>query len=116
MRRILILAGTAEARQLAERLAERRDLAVTLSLAGRTAHPAAQPVPVRVGGFGGAEGLAAYLAQQRIDVLVDDTHPYAATMAAHAAEAAARTKVPIVALRRKAWTSLAGDNWTEADE
>jgi len=116
MRHILILGGTSEARQLAGRLADRRDLKVTLSLAGRTAHPAAQPVPVRVGGFGGAEGLAAYLAQQRIDVLVDATHPYAATMAAHAAEAAARTKVPIVALRRKAWTAIAGDNWTEADD
>ena len=68
---------------------------------------------MRVGGFGGADGLAAYLADQRIDVLVDATHPYAATMAAHAAEAAARMKVPIVALRRKAWTAIAGDNWME---
>jgi precorrin-6A/cobalt-precorrin-6A reductase len=116
MRHILILGGTSEARQLAGRLADRRDLKVTLSLAGRTAHPAAQPVPVRVGGFGGADGLAAYLVDQHIDVLVDATHPYAATMAAHAAEAAARIKVPIVALRRKAWAAIAGDNWTVVDD
>ena len=91
------------------------DLKVTLSLAGRTARPAAQPVPVRVGGFGGAEGLAAYLAAQRIDVLIDATHPYAATISAHAAEAAARASVPIVALRRPAWTAVAGDRWTEVE-
>jgi precorrin-6A/cobalt-precorrin-6A reductase len=61
MRQILILGGTAEARQLAGMLAKRADLKVTLSLAGRTATPAAQPVPVRVGGFGGPKGLADYL-------------------------------------------------------
>ena len=70
MRRILILGGTTEARLLAERLAARRDLAVTLSLAGRTANPLVQPVPVRSGGFGGAEGLAAYLTRERVDELI----------------------------------------------
>src|ERR1700730_18178052 len=87
MRRILILGGTTEARRLAERLAGRHDLAVTLSLAGRTATPAAQPVPVRIGGFGGAEGLAAHLATERVDVLIDATHPYAANISANAAHA-----------------------------
>jgi precorrin-6A/cobalt-precorrin-6A reductase len=115
MRHILILGGTSEARQLAGRLAGRSDLKVTLSLAGRTAQPAAQPVPVRVGGFGGTEGLAAYLTEQCIDTLVDATHPYAATIAAHAAAAAARAKVSIVALRRPAWTAVAGDRWIEVD-
>src|SRR5882757_693812 len=67
MRRILILGGTAEARQLAGRLSHRHDLEITLSLAGRTTAPAEQPVPVRTGGFGGADGLAAYLTDQRID-------------------------------------------------
>src|SRR5262249_28723898 len=69
MQRILILGGTAEARQLAQKLAGRDNFAVTLSLAGRTATPAPQGVPVRVGGFGGSKGLAQYLAAQRINVL-----------------------------------------------
>jgi precorrin-6A/cobalt-precorrin-6A reductase len=113
MRNVLILGGTSEARQLAGRLADRSDLKVTLSLAGRTAQPAAQPVPVRIGGFGGTDGLAAYLTAHRIGVLIDATHPYAATIAAHAAEAAARARIPIAALRRKAWTPTAGDRWIE---
>jgi precorrin-6A/cobalt-precorrin-6A reductase len=115
MRHILILGGTTEARQLAGKLAGRGDLAVVLSLAGRTARPAAQPVPVRVGGFGGAEGLAAHLAAERVDILVDATHPYAAVIAANAAEAARRTGVPLLALRRPPWVAAPGDRWTEVD-
>ena len=113
MKRILILGGTTEARQLAARLAQRRDLALTLSLAGRTANPAAQPVPLRIGGFGGADGLARHLAAQRIDVLIDATHPYAAIMAANAARAAAVAGVPLVALRRPSWSAVTGDRWIE---
>ena len=113
MRRVLILGGTAEARQLAGRLAKRDDLAVTISLAGRTAAPVPQPVPVRSGGFGGAEGLADYLARERIDALIDATHPYAATMAANAAHAAELAKVPLLALRRSPWFPREGDRWTE---
>ena len=93
--RILILGGTAEARGLAQRLASRSDIAVTLSLAGRTAAPAAQPVPVRIGGFGGADGLAEYLCTKRIDALVDATHPYAAIISANAARAAQAAGVPL---------------------
>jgi precorrin-6A/cobalt-precorrin-6A reductase len=113
---VLILGGTNEARQLAGCLKERSDLKVTLSLAGRTAHPAAQPVPVRVGGFGGADGLANYLASERIDVLIDATHPYADTIAAHAAIAAVRAKIPIVALKRPAWSAGSGDKWIEVED
>jgi precorrin-6A/cobalt-precorrin-6A reductase len=113
---ILILGGTAQARQLAERLAERADLAVTLSLAGRTAAPAPQPVPIRVGGFGGAEGLADHLAAQHIDILVDATHPYAAMISANAARAAERANVPLLALRRPAWVPVAGDRWIEVGD
>jgi precorrin-6A/cobalt-precorrin-6A reductase len=113
--RILILGGTTEARQLAGRLAARNDLDVTLSLAGRTAAPAAQPVPVRTGGFGGADGLADHLRAENIGALIDATHPYAATMSANAAAAAARTGIPLVALRRPGWTPVASDRWIEVD-
>ena len=113
MRRILILGGTTQARELAQRLAGRHDLAVTLSLAGRTAHPAAQPVPVRVGGFGGVQGLAAHLIAGRIDTLVDATHPYAAIISANAARAAQTAGVPLLALRRPPWVAVAGDRWRE---
>jgi precorrin-6A/cobalt-precorrin-6A reductase len=116
MRKILILGGTSEARQLAGRLAGRADLDVTLSLAGRTAKPAAQPVAVRLGGFGGADGLTQYLAGQRIDILIDATHPYAAAISANAAAAAAQTGTPILALRRPPWRAVAGDRWTEVDD
>jgi precorrin-6A/cobalt-precorrin-6A reductase len=116
MRRILILGGTTEARGLAAALAGRADLAVTLSLAGRTASPAAQPVPVRIGGFGGASGLAAYLVAERIDLLVVATHPYAAVIAANAAEAAPAAGVPLLALRRPPWVPVTGDRWREATD
>ena len=94
IRRILILGGTSEARRLAEALAGRSDLAVTVSLAGRTASVPPLPVPVRVGGFGGAAGLAVYLRAERIDVLIDATHPHAASISANAADAAKAAHSP----------------------
>jgi precorrin-6A/cobalt-precorrin-6A reductase len=114
--RILILGGTAEARGLARGLAGRSDLAVTLSLAGRTATPAVQPVPVRVGGFGGADGLADYLSAERVHALIDATHPYAAIISANAARAAQSTGVPLLALRRPPWIPIAGDRWIEVED
>jgi precorrin-6A/cobalt-precorrin-6A reductase len=113
MRRILILGGTTEARRLAARLAERADVAVTVSLAGRTTAPAAHAVPVRIGGFGGAEGLGQYLTAERVDALVDATHPYAAIISANAADAATAARVALLALRRPPWVALAGDRWIE---
>ena len=98
---------------LAAALARRNDCSVTLSLAGRTAEPAPQPVPVRRGGFGGAEGLARYLRDERIDVLIDATHPYAAVISANAAAAAREAGVKLLALRRPAWEKCAGDSWLE---
>jgi precorrin-6A/cobalt-precorrin-6A reductase len=115
MRRILILGGTAEARALAGALAERKDLTVRLSLAGRTAEPLPQPVPVRVGGFGGPEGLADYLRAERIGVLIDATHPYAAEISANAVAAAQAAGVKLIALRRPPWRKVQGDLWTEVE-
>ena len=114
--RVLILGGTWEARQLAERLGARREFAVTLSLAGRTATPAAVSVPVRIGGFGGAEGLARYVSAQHIEALVDATHPYAAAISANCANAARMTGVRFLALRRSPWAPVEGDRWTEVDD
>jgi precorrin-6A/cobalt-precorrin-6A reductase len=111
--RILILGGTAEARQLAAALADRLAFEVTLSLAGRTAHPLPQPVPVRIGGFGGADGLARYLRDERIDVLIDATHPYAAGISANACEAAEVAGVKLLAMRRPPWAKVEGDDWIE---
>ena len=111
--RVLILGGTAEARELASVLADRPEFNVTLSLAGRTASPLPHAVPVRSGGFGGADGLAATLRAERIAVLVDATHPYAAIMSANAVLAAASAGVDLLALRRAAWTRRSGDNWIE---
>ncbi|MDB5378218.1 MAG: cobalt-precorrin-6A reductase [Rubritepida sp.] len=112
---ILILGGTTEARELAALLAARGADAV-LSLAGRTVNPVAMPVPVRMGGFGGAEGLAAHLREAGIGALVDATHPYAATMSRHAAQAAAAADVLFLALRRAPWQPVPGDDWAEVAE
>src|SRR5271154_6703049 len=101
--RVLILGGTTEARALGERLAKRGDLDVTLSLAGRTAAPVPHAVPVRVGGFGGAAGLADYLVERRIAALLDATHPYATIISENAIAAACRTGVPFMTLRRLPW-------------
>ena len=115
-KKILILGGTAEARALAERLAPRGDLHVTLSLAGRTAAPARQAVPVRVGGFGGADGLADYLKREHVDVLVDATHPYASVISANAIVASRTTNVCLIALQRPAWRPVAGDHWIDVSD
>ncbi|WP_181704200.1 cobalt-precorrin-6A reductase [Chthonobacter albigriseus] len=114
--RVLVLGGTTEAIRLAQLLAERRDMEATLSLAGRTRDPAPQPIPMRVGGFGGPEGLATYLTENGIGALVDATHPFAARMSFNAAEAAATAGVPLAALTRAPWTPVPGDVWTEVDD
>jgi precorrin-6A/cobalt-precorrin-6A reductase len=113
---ILILGGTTEARALAERLATRADIAATISLAGRTAEPRPLPLPTRIGGFGGIEGLIDYLAKERIQLLVDATHPFANRISANAVEAAERANIALFALRRPAWEAVSGDKWTKVED
>jgi precorrin-6A/cobalt-precorrin-6A reductase len=111
--RILILGGTTEASALAVRLAGNPDFKPVLSMAGRTSDPRPLPVPTRIGGFGGAKGLARFLAHEGIEAVVDATHPFAAVMSRNAAEACARGHIPLLALRRPPWTPQEGDQWVE---
>jgi precorrin-6A/cobalt-precorrin-6A reductase len=113
--RILILGGTGEASALVRALAGRQDMSVVRSLAGRTAAPKAEPVPTRIGGFGGSEGLATYLHSEGIHRLVDATHPFAEVISRNAARAAALAGVPLLAIRRPAWSREPGDLWTEVE-
>jgi len=109
--RVLILGGTAEARALAAALAGVSGVRPVSSLAGRVRDPALPAGEVRIGGFGGAAGLADWLAAEAIAAVVDATHPFAATISWSAAQAAAATGVPILALRRPGWVQCAGDDW-----
>ncbi|NBF17061.1 cobalt-precorrin-6A reductase [Pseudomonas sp. 9.1(2019)] len=109
MKRILLLGGVTEALAMARRLGPQH----IYSLAGVGRVPADLPCEVRVGGYGGAEGLAQYIRQQRIDLLLDATHPYAAQISHNAVSAAALAGIPCWALRRPAWQPQAGDNWRE---
>ncbi|WP_433548999.1 cobalt-precorrin-6A reductase [Streptomyces sp. CA-294286] len=110
---ILVLGGTTEARRLAGLLVDTLPATtrVTSSLAGRVASPRLPPGEVRVGGFGGAEGLAAWLRTHEVDALIDATHPFAGTISFSAAAAAAQAHVPLLALRRPGWTPGEGDRW-----
>jgi precorrin-6A/cobalt-precorrin-6A reductase len=109
--RVLILGGTTEASALAELLAGDPRFEATLSLAGRTASPKPQPIATRIGGFGGADGLADFLDEQKIEAVVDATHPYAPRISANAVVACARTGTALASLVRPAWTPEAGDTW-----
>ncbi|MFD7133404.1 cobalt-precorrin-6A reductase [Streptomyces sp. NPDC059894] len=108
---VLLLGGTTEARELAAALAARPGVRVTSSLAGRVSRPGALAGDVRIGGFGGAEGLAAWLRERRVDAVVDATHPFAAGITANAARAAAATGCPLLVLRRPSWRPGPGDRW-----
>lgn len=116
--RLLILGGTTEAAALAHAAVEMFDarLAVTTSLAGRTEQPGPLPGAVRIGGFGGAAGLKDFLVEQRIDLLIDATHPFADQIARHAREAADAAEVPRLMLNRPPWRRHPLDRWIEVGD
>jgi precorrin-6A/cobalt-precorrin-6A reductase len=115
MVRALILGGTSEANLLATALAA-AGLDAIYSYAGRTQVPVNQPLPTRTGGFGGADGLAETIRQDRITHVVDATHPFAAEISRNAVVACAATNTPLIALERPPWTKMPGDRWIEVSD
>lgn len=115
--RLLILGGTGEAAALARGVVARfgDSVALTTALAGRTRNPGPIAGQVRIGGFGGAVGLAAYMIDQKVDCLIDATHPFAAAISRAARLAAQRTGVPRLVLRRPPWSRHPLDRWIEVD-
>lgn len=110
MTRILLLAGTGAARRLAARLVAGGHAPVA-SLAGATASPASYPCPLRIGGFGGAAGLARWIRAERPAAVVDATHPFATRISANAAAACAASGAPLLTLARPPWTARPGERW-----
>lgn len=111
----LVLAGTAESREVVDALKANLSIRLTASLAGATPDPAPLPVPTRMGGFGGAEGLAAYARDHGVGLLIDATHPFARQISRNAREAAMMTGIPCLRLERPPWTPQAGDKWRSFD-
>jgi precorrin-6A/cobalt-precorrin-6A reductase len=112
MTRALILGGTADASLLAAEIA-RAGIDAVYSYGGRTRAPADQPLPTRIGGFGGVSGLADYIRRENITHVIDATHPFAAEMSRNAVAACAETGTPLIALERAPWVKAPGDNWIE---
>ncbi|MCU1355866.1 MAG: cobK [Acidimicrobiales bacterium] len=111
MTTVLLLAGTSEATRLADALVREHDVDVLSSLAGVTTNPVRRLGRLRTGGFGGTDGLIAHLRQDRPDVIVDATHPFAAVMPHHVADASAATGIPSCRLLRPAWEPVVNDRW-----
>ncbi|MEM9634070.1 MAG: cobalt-precorrin-6A reductase [Pseudomonadota bacterium] len=110
--RILLLAGTQEARQLASRIAvEFPELRLTASFAGAVRDLPDLGVPTRVGGFGGVEGLVHFLRSQSISLIIDATHPFAAQMSRNAVSAAETLSIPVIRLERPTWQAESRDIW-----
>ena len=112
MTRALILGGTGDANRLADALA-RAGIDAIYSYAGRTEIPLAHALPTRIGGFGGAAGLADFLRSEGITHVIDATHPFAAEMSRHAVDACAATGTPLLALERAPGRAAPGDDWIE---
>jgi precorrin-6A/cobalt-precorrin-6A reductase len=113
MKRVLILGGTGDARELAAIVAKITGVEAIASLAGATREPVIPSGNVRVGGFGGVAGLVNYLREMQIDVLIDATHPFANQISHHAAQAAAEAGIPRLLLNRPTWEKVPGDHWVE---
>lgn len=111
--RILILGGTGEGTKLASRLAHRSGLYTISSLAGRVSEPTRPEGVVRVGGFGGVEGLASFLVKENIGMVVDATHPFAVRISRNAELACARLGLPLIAFIRPPWIKSKADLWHE---
>ncbi len=109
--RVLVLGGTTEASALATLLAGDPRFDATLSLAGRTSNPRPQPLATRIGGFGGVEGLAQWLRDEKADAVIDATHPYAARMSANAVAACTQAGLPLGSIVRPPWRRLEDDSW-----
>lgn len=112
--KILILGGTGEALELAKRLVGLAEVTVITSLAGRTRDPTLPPGEIRVGGFGGAEGLAHYLKENAISLLINATHPFAAAISENALAAHQQSGVPLLRLLRPVWRKQPDDTWIQA--
>lgn len=115
-KKILLLGGTIGARQIAEAIANSLDVDATVSLSGATTTRQDYALPMRVGGFGGADGLRQYLVDNQIDLIVDATHPYAAQMSRNAVVVSTQAGIPLVVFDRPAWEPVAGDKWTMAPD
>jgi precorrin-6A/cobalt-precorrin-6A reductase len=114
--RILILGGTREASMLVQRLSEDVTFQPIVSFAGRTENPVLPPIPFRIGGFGGSDGLYHYLMAKKIDAVIDATHPFAVRISENASSACRRARVPLAAFTRPAWEQQAGDRWIVVDD
>jgi precorrin-6A/cobalt-precorrin-6A reductase len=110
--RILILGGTTEASELVRQIAGDDRLIPTLSLAGRTAKAAEHHIDTRVGGFGGLDGLEDWLRREKVEAVIDATHPFAARISQNAKEATARVEIPLCTILRPEWKSTTRDRWT----
>ena len=113
--RILILGGTTEASALARLLADDSRFEATLSMAGRTQSPRPQPLPTRIGGFGGIAGLEEWLRTNSVAAVIDATHPYAAQISAHAVAACSSLSIPLGSIVRAPWTREDDDHWIEVE-
>jgi precorrin-6A/cobalt-precorrin-6A reductase len=113
VQRILILGGTGEGTELVARLADRKDIVSIYSFAGRVSRPRYPEGAVRVGGFGGIDGLISYLLTENITAVVDATHPFSVTISRNVEVACARLGLPLIAFMRPEWLRRKGDLWHE---